>query len=575
MLVELEIENLALLRRVHVAFAPGFNAISGETGAGKTLVMRALELLRGERADRTQVRDGAIEARVSGLFRVPENLREEIAEAIAPHELEEDDTLLLTRTVGKDGRGRCYANGRLVAQGVLKAVGARLIDLVGQGDAHRLSEPSHRARLVDAFGSLYEDHALYLAARERALSRRERRDRLVADEMLRRQRLDYLRYQLGEIDAVRPLTGELDSLSRESEVLEAAADLRRLAEEGVFELYDSDSAAITVVERLAQRIDALNEGARELLGPAKDALDRAAVELGEATQQLRAATENIGLDPARLDAVNQRLDLLRRLLDRFGPDESTLFQNRVRAESEIATLESDEEDRASADAEFAAAAEELRERGEKLDRSRAEAGSRLARAVERELARLGMPKARFSIDLVRNQGDVVAAAEISGPSRVEFSLSANPGLKPRPIAEVASGGESARIALALQATLSAVLDTPCLVFDEIESGIGARLGDVVADSLAGLAKQRQVLVVTHVAAVAARAERHLHIAKHSSKDATESEIVALVGAARELEIGAMLRGQDAAEAARDTAREMLRRDGKSEKRAKDPKESSA
>lgn len=569
MLVELEIENLALLRRARIAFAPGFNAISGETGAGKTLVLRALELLRGDRADRTQVRDGENEARVSGLFRVPESLREELAEALAPLELEEDDALLLTRTVGKDGRGRCYANGRLIAQGVLKAVGSRLVDLVGQGDAQRLSDAAHRARLVDAYGALYEEHALYLAARERALERRSRRDRLVADRMQRRARLDYLRFQANEIDAVRPTPGECESLARESEVLEAADELRGLAESGVFELYESESAAITVVERFARAIDGFPDGGRELLGAAKEALDRAAVELAEATQQLRAAVDRIPSDPARLAQVTERLDALRRLLDRFGPDETALFANRERAEEEIRALLADEEGSETADAELAAAEAELKDRGARLDDRRAAVGTKLARAVEKELAALGMPQAKFAIALVPNPGDVVSAAELSGPSRVEFLLAANPGLKARPIAEVASGGESARIALAMQSSLSATLDTPSLVFDEIESGIGARLGEVVADALAKLASRRQVLVVTHVAAVAARADRHLRIAKRTEKGATESTIEALDGEARELEIGAMLRGVEAAAAARPAAREMLDRGPRPGRRAKE------
>ncbi len=559
MLLDLEVENLGVLKQVRASFVDGFNAITGETGAGKSLVLKALALLGGDRADKTQVRDGANEARISGLFRIDDKKREEIAELIAPIEIE-DDEILLTRTFSVDGRGRAFANGRLITQGVLKAVGSRLVDILGQGDARLLMESDHRARLLDAYGTLYEDHALYLAARERALSRRERRDRLVNESMQRRQRVDYLRYVLAEIAAVEPKPGEAAQLTAELEVLEAGEDLSALCSEGVFSLYEADSAMTTQIEKLLRRVHGLKDGAQQLLAPARAALERAAVEITEAARELRSAQDSIASDPQRLEVVNSRLDALRKLIDRFGPTEERLLMTRDESESELRALEADDEDQAAADRALEEAVAELDAAATRLDKKRLAAGAKLARAVEKELHRLGMPYARFIVSLTKNPGDAVSRAQLTGASKVEFLLQANPGLKERPLEEVASGGEAARIALALSATLSDVLDVPCLVFDEIESGIGQRLGDIVADCLADIAKKRQVIVVSHLPAVAAKAQRHLRIVKKTQAGATASMLETLEGRARELEIAAMLRGESHAEKARGTARDMLAKD---------------
>jgi DNA repair protein RecN (Recombination protein N) len=557
MLLELEIENLATFRAVRASFGPGLNALTGETGAGKTLVLNALALLRGQRADRAKLRDGEDEARVSGLFRVPDPMLEELAELLAPAPLE-DSELLLTRTVGRDGRGRCYANGRLVPAAAFKAAGSRLIELLGQGEARLLAEADHRAHLLDAYSGGFEAHALYLAARERALARRERRDRLERERMQRRERLDYLRYVLAEIEAVAPRPGEAAELGRELDVLAKAEELRALCSEGCFSLYDSENAAAVVIERLRRRIEQLGGGSRELLEPAAAALDRARVEVEEANAELRAAAERIDSDPARLATLEERLHRVTQLLVRYGPDEARLFATAAAANVEIGSLERDDEDSDGAAAELERATAELEVLAAALDEKRLAAGKALAKSVVAELKRLAMPKARFEVRLGAHHGaTILDRATLAGASRVDFLLAANPGLEARPLEEVASGGEAARIALAMQASLAEVHGVPFLVFDEIESGVGSRLGEVVGESLARIAKDRQVLVVTHLPAVAARAARHLKVEKKSGAKSTESTITTLTGEAREHEIAAMLRGESRAGSALRSAREML------------------
>ncbi|MBI4878955.1 MAG: AAA family ATPase [Planctomycetes bacterium] len=558
MLVELEIENLALIRAARIGFSPRLNVLTGATGAGKTLVLRALDLVRGQRAERAQVREGAAECTVSALLRLPPRLVEETRRRIAPVPLQ-DGELLLARTLGQDGASRCYMNGRLVPLAALREAGARLIDVLGQGEARLLADQEHRAGLVDAFGGLGAARAAYQQARARAAACGERRDRLHAETRERRQRLDLLRFQDDEIRAAAPEPGELERLGRELDVHEAAAELQALCTEGLAELYEADDSMFDRLARLERRAGGLSGGARDLLQPALTALDRAAREIEEAVAGLRAALEGAAAEPARHALVTERLDALRRLCDRYGPGEKELFARRAAIAAEISRLEQDEDETAGADREAAAALSALAEQGEALDRARRAAGERLAAQAQERLRALGMEAALFTTELARHAGEhLLERARPTGLSSVDFLLAANPGHPAQPLAKVASGGESARIALALRMTLSSVLDAPVMVFDEIESGVGARLGEVVGRSLKALAGERQVIVVTHLPQVAACADNHLHVARAERGGATETTVGALHGKEREAEIAAMLRGSRAGGTTQSEARSILK-----------------
>ncbi len=558
MLVELEIENLALIRAARIAFSPRLNVLTGATGAGKTLVLRALDLVRGQRGDRAQVRAGAAQCSVSALLRVPPRLEQETRERIAPVPLE-DGELLLARTLAQDGTSRCYLNGRLVPLAALREAGGRLIDVLGQGEARLLADQEHRAGLVDACGGLHVQRAAYQQARARAAACAERRARLHAETHARRQRLDLLRFQDEELHAAALEPGELQRLARELEVHEAAEELRALCTEGLADLYEADDSMFDRLARLERRAGGLQGGARDVLQPALAALDRAAREIEEAVAGLRAALEGVSADPARRTHVAERLDALRRLCDRYGPGEEELLARRTALAAEIARLEQEEDESAGAGREAEAAERALAEQGEALDRARRAAGARLAAQAQEQLRALGMEAALFTTVVAPHAGEhLLERAGPTGLSSVDFLLAANPGHPALPLAKVASGGESARIALALRMTLSPVLDAPVMVFDEIESGVGARLGEVVGRSLKALAGERQVIVVTHLPQVAACADNHLRVARAARHGVVETTVDALAGQEREAEIAAMLRGSRAGGTTQSEARSILR-----------------
>ncbi len=563
MLLELEIENLALFQTARVPFGPGLNALTGETGAGKSLVLRALELVRGGRLESDKTRRG--ETRISALFRIDEGVDGRAAGRLGEHEESisiDDGELLLTRSVGADGRGRCYANGRLIPLNVLRTIGERLVDVLAQGEARRFDDPARRAELLDAFGGLAATKRRYDAAREAARAARDRQRRLADEAHERRRRHEFLLYQKGEIDAVDPARGEHDRMRDELAVIDAADRLRELCARALDVLYESDDAIVDRLAALERDAAGLSEAAGQILARAHGALARARGEIDEAVAEYRAALDRIDVDPVRREEVAERLDLLRRLLDRFGPTEDALFTGRERVEEELDRLRRDEDDLSGAGEEVARTDVELDASGRELDAARTECAARLVRSMRRTLEELGLEHARFEIDLVPHaDDDVLRRSHASGPSAVEFLLAANPGHPLLPIAEVASGGESARVSLALHAALGDVLDIPLLVFDEIESGIGARLGESVGRTLREIARGRQVIAVTHLPQVAAYAAHHVRIAKRTEKGRTEAFAERLTGREREAEIATMMRGAHVDTTTRKEARALLHQAG--------------
>lgn len=554
MLVELEIEDLAVIRRARLPFGPGLNALTGATGAGKSLVLRALELVRGSRATKA---DGACS--VQALFRLDDALRDRVREALGPATIE-DDELVLTRRITADGRSRAWINGRIAPLSTLRAVGEQLVDILGQGDTRRLETATERSALVDAYGGTIEDAAAYRAARAEARAAEERRDRLREAARERRRRLEFLRFEKAEIDAASVRAGETAALEEECGILESAEALRTLSEEAIATLYDDELAVVDRLAALERRASDLGDGATELLRPAVEALARARSEIDEAVAGFRAVLDRVDVDPGRLGTVSDRLDTLRRLLDRFGPTEEALLRHRDEAGRELHELEGDEENEAEADRLVERAEARLSTVGKALDKARARAAKRFAAAAAGELAALGMEEARFRAVLTPYSGETVRErAHTDGLSRVDFLLAANVGHPERPLAEVASGGETARIALALRRVAAAARAVPVLVFDEIDSGIGARLGEAVARCLRGIAAERQVLAVTHLPQVAAFATHHLRVEKRPGDGATEANVRLLDGPDREREIAEMMRGADAARTTRREARELLHR----------------
>ncbi|HEU5423666.1 MAG TPA: DNA repair protein RecN, partial [Nitrolancea sp.] len=532
----------------------------------------------GQRTSAELVRSGEASAFVEAVFDVEQiAARPELQALLQETGVEpEDGTLVLTRDINASGRSTARVNGRTVTAATLAALGGLLVDIHGQSDHLSLLRPALHLDLLDRYaGTLPEREAL--AGRVTQFqSVRRRIDAILSGERERAQRFDLLRFQVEEIGAARLQPDEEESLERERAVLSNAERLARLAAEAYQLLEGGDLSAPEpapgALDNLRLAVDRVEELAsidrdgEALAGPLREALFL----LEDATQGVRAYAETVEADPARLEAIEDRLALFRQLKRKYGAGLPEIIAFGERAAAELDTLEHGEEQ-----------ADELRERAEELKRAiaaaavalseqRRAAAGELEQAVEQAIAELNMGRARFVVDFgAHSGGEPVALTEhgqarevrfdSTGIDRVEFLIAPNAGEEPRPLARIASGGETARLMLALKSILSAADETPSLVFDEVDVGVGGRSGQPVGEKLWSLGDRHQVLVISHLPQVAAFAQAHYRITKIERAGRTETQVDRLDDTERLDELAAMLDGQPVTEASRENARAMLAR----------------
>lgn len=595
MLVELFVRDLALIERASLVFGPGLNAITGETGAGKSLLVEALELLLGQRARPGLVREGAGAAVVEARFELPDGERgRAFRERLVAECPELADELgdpgadgagvewILGRTVGADGRTRAHVQHRPVSLRALRALAPLLIEIHGQNDHQALLEPAEQLRLVDAWGRLDGVLDAYRAARAAWRGLVERRLGLEREAGARRDRLDLLRFQLGEIRALELRAGEREELAAEREVLRHAealgAEIGGVAEA----LIEGDAPLADAVRGAAERVGAWRERVRGLEGPADD-LAAAAVHLEDAARALASFAAGVEGDPARLELLEERLAEIERLERRHGAPGEALLELAERMAGEIEALEREEQDRSGLADAIRAARAELEGHAGELEAARRRLAPKLEKAVRGALRELGLARATFALAFrAPDEEDAADGAADgdpdgdpdapglerlfardrrrfgeSGRERVELRLAANPGEGLRSLREVASGGEAARILLALRGSMARGGADRVLVFDEIDAGVGGRLGPAVARHLRGLAAHHQVLCVTHLPAIAAAAHRHLRVEKEVSGGRTRTQVEVLDGERRVAEVADMIAGGAEHESARAEARRLL------------------
>ncbi|MCE9593833.1 MAG: DNA repair protein RecN [Planctomycetes bacterium] len=576
MLTELEIRDLALIERAALAFGPGLNTITGETGAGKSLLVGALELLLGERPRPNLVRAGAARAEVQARFVVARDAGAAGLLAWIARELpvvaedweglaaDAERELILSRSVGADGRTRSHVNGRAVTVKQLAELAPRVFEIHGQNDHQRLLEPPEQGRLVDAFGGLEGELGRYREARERWLELVERFEALETGERERRDRLDLARFQAGEIRAARPDADERAGLGAEREILRHGAELQQVFGGLVDELLERDGALLSRLQTADKTVRAWRERIASL-AEIEEALGGALVHLEDAARGLSSFTERIEVDPARLEAIEERLAELERLEHKYGADCAGLVRRADELDVEIRRLETDEQSLAGLGEEIETARKTVLERGLALRRARQALREKLAKAVHAALAELGLERARFDVRLEPRGEPAPTSSPAAdralfgeaGLDRVEFLLSANPGEPLARLRDVASGGETARIMLALRSVLAAAGAGRTLVFDEIDSGVGGRLGPEVAARLKKLGRHHQVLCVTHLPAIAAAADTHLCVSKVVEKGRTLTRIETLTGEARVEEVADMIAGGATHATARAEARRLI------------------
>jgi DNA repair protein RecN (Recombination protein N) len=519
MLVELAVRDLGVIAELRLLLGPGMTAVTGETGAGKTMVVDAIELLVGGRSDPALVRTGADEAWVEGRF------------------VDGDREVIVARAVPRNGRSRAYVDGRLATAGVMAELGTELVDLHGQHAHQSLLHQAAQREALDRFGGV--DLEPLLAARKEVARLSAELAGLGGDERDRARELDLVRYQVAEIDgAAIDGPDEDEALGAEEDAL-ADATAHREAAALALEALSGEGAAS---DALGTAVSALT--GRGPFGAHEERLRALAAELTDAAAELRNAAELVEEDPERLAAVRERRQLLHDLRRKYGDTLADVLAEGERLRARLVELEGHDARAAELDGLLAAARGAEREAAAVVGAARRAAAPALAERVQGHLAELAMPNARVE----------VTVPDDDPGEEVEVLLAANPGTPPLPLVKVASGGELARIMLALRLVLTAA--PPTLVFDEVDAGIGGRAAVAVGRSLARLAGERQVLVVTHLPQVAAYADAQVRVAKRSDEASTVSSVAVLDDGERVIELSRMLSGQDSA-AAREHAIEML------------------
>lgn len=560
MLRELSVQNLALIEDARVELQGGYCAWTGETGAGKSLLLTALGLVLGGKASAELVRAGKSEARAAAVFELTEPGLKQDVEAILGGPLDEEgDQLIVTRRISAQGRGSAHVNGMPVTVSVLQALGARLIDIHGQHEGRALLEPERQRTLLDAHGGLDEVLEDYRSKRAAHDSLRRRRLDLIRAAHERQRERALLEFERDELAAADPKPGEHEELVREAHRLSNAEQLRTATSQGYNLLYEADRSAQELLERVARLLEPLVQSVPELASAASDC-ERLADEAREVAYSLRDLGKGWDDDPDRLEEVETRLALYRRLAARFHCSPDDLAARRAEIDAKLAAIERDESDLAGLDAPLAEAWEAVKAVAAALTAARQRTCKAFAKAIQTRIKPLGLEGAKLSVEVEPQPlGDdpTVSSPPEHGADRVEILFTPNPGESPRPLRKIASGGELSRVTLAVKTVLAGVDRVPTLVFDEIDTGVGGRLGAVLGKTLAELARHHQVICVTHLPQMASYAERQWVIRKQTERGRTRTTIAPLDHEQRVEELAAMLRGDSAAEGTRQEALAML------------------
>ena len=514
MLCELFVQNLALIEDVRVELRPGFCAWTGQTGAGKTLLLEALGLLLGERGSVEMLRAGQDDLRITGRFEVTRpDLKAEV-QRLLEMDLPEGE-ILLTRRLTRAGRSFAYVNDQPVAVATLKNLGALLVDIHGQRESHSLLQPAFQLQLLDSYGGLDALRQDYLALAEQVRDLRRRHAALTGQRQQRQRELALLRFEREELDTAALRPGELLELTRKRERLVHAQSLQTFAGTAYGRLYDDEESMVEQLGKLQREALSWSEHDPQLTEVAQR-LEALVTEIQDLSQTLHTLETHWEADPALLDEIEKRLQTLRRLETKYGRSCDDLIAYRATLDDQERALQQQEDDLTAVVAAMGSAYGSLREVAHELSRQRQRVAKRLTAEAQKHLAELGMSEARLEADLQPLPlSDDPLTAEIPswGADQLELTLAANRGEPAWPLRKVASGGEFSRTMLALKTVLAAHDHRVTLIFDEIDANVGGRLGDVLGQKLAALGQTRQVICVTHLPQVASFAAHHWSIGK--------------------------------------------------------------
>jgi DNA repair protein RecN (Recombination protein N) len=573
MITELRIDNFAIIEHLELAFTAGLVTFTGETGAGKSIIIDAVEIMLGGRAEAAMIRTGAERANVEAVFRVPDVVRPAV-HAILEREglLEENseadaDMVTLGREIRRAGRSIARVNGRSVSVGLLSELGEYLVDVHGQSEHLSLLRVRQHLALLDGFANVDAELTAYRATYHRLLAMRRELAELRQSESETARRSDILTYQINEIESARLRPGEEEELRDERNRLANAEGLASLAQEALQALDEGTPESPAVTDLLGQVTHAMVALAR--IDPSRAALSEQAESVAESIadliHELQRYHENIEFNPKRLDQVEERLNLINNLKRKYGKDIPAVLAFAEQSHKQLDAITHAGERIAELEADETLALEQLGREGTILSKKRHNAAEALSRAVEKELENLNMTAAHFRVDFLSRpdpQGVPLAdngqgvAFDINGLEHIEFFVALNPGEGFKPLVKTASGGETSRLMLAIKNVLARADQVPTLIFDEIDQGIGGRVGTVVGRKLSDLARQHQVLCVTHLPQLAAFGQQHYRVQKHVHAGRTTTQVDALQGEPRVLELAAMM--GEVGEGTRQSALELLK-----------------
>ncbi|HKQ36405.1 MAG TPA: DNA repair protein RecN [Nitrospiraceae bacterium] len=554
MLAELRIVNFALIEQLSLQFQSGFTVLTGETGAGKSLLIDAIALLVGGRASTDQIRSGEDEAQLEAGFHLPDT--HPLLQHLRSQDIigRNESDLILRRVLSRSGRHRVYVNGSLCPLRVLEELGGTLVDIHGQHEQQSLLATAKQLDALDGFGRLYELRRKYEQAYLGWRELRAKLDVLQRDVADRTRRESLLRFQVQEIEQAGLLPDEEEQLRSERQRLVHAYRLRELAHEAHVELQEDEQAVLTRLGRISRAIGELAQ-TDPTMGDCEQAVAESTIQLKELAGRLRDYAQQLEADPDRQVVVEDRLDLIQRLRKKYGGSVEAVVATGRLAQEELQVLDNHEERTAELTGLLDEEARRLHTLAQQLSKKRIDAAKRMTVLVGVELAALKMEQAIFQVTVSSDE-----SAEGLGPAgrdRVEFLLSSNPGEPPRPLGRVASGGELSRIMLALKTVLAEMDQVPVLVFDEIDTGVGGAVAAAMGTRLRKLGSFHQVFCITHLPQVASQAEHHLLVEKGLESQRTSTSVRALKGMGREEEIARMLSGPTITKKVRETAAELI------------------
>ncbi len=556
MLERLEIHHYALIEDSTIEFPGGFSVITGETGAGKSILLGALTLLLGEKTEVQSIRSGCDSATVSASFHIAEPMGAHLASYLAKEELElEDDTLVASRTIKSNGRSSITIQGRLATRSELALITAELLDISAQRDHQSLLSTSHQLSVLDSFGSCGAEKSAYKSAYDQYQSLKAELERVQADLEAAKREMDYLSYAVDEIEKVNPKPMEDEEIANQVQVIASFEHIHEALSQAVSLLHGNDQglSTLALLHQVKTQL-ALAGKADPSLQNLGERLESSTIEIEDIYESVRDYLNGMAYSEEELDRLQGRLAQLQRLKKKYGPNLEAVHAFLAKSKEKLSLSEQGEIVLSKLEKQIKLAYGTLLEQAQALQDKRKASALLLSGEVEEKLRTLGMKEAVFSIAFTQT------SPTASGIDEVSFQICANPGLEMRSIKDVASGGELSRIMLAVKTSLAQSDAIPTLIFDEVDAGIGGSVALSVAEQLKNLARTHQVIVITHLASIASKADHHLVVSKEIRNAMSYSTISPVKGEQRQREIARMLSGDDTSQESLGHARKLLEKE---------------